>query len=649
MDTPPQDAHTPPDRRHGRWSLTLQKVPILILLVTVLATAFVVHFSWQYTSHQNTVDMLHKLNARITSDIVHEINRLFGTASANATLVHQLFPEGIHDSTDVISQEKLFLTTLQSNPTLSWVTVGFPNGDFFGTQRQGPNTFRSVTRRWNPKTQQATSTNRFFQQNGTTLTFTHTTVNTVRYFAPERAWYQAALHAEGPVWTDVYIYASSQKPGIDVAIPLKKEGRLMGVVAIGMALDQISEYLSQIAVGKTGTSFIINTRSELIAYPDISEVVVTKKVGEKLQLGHLSSARDSLLSLAAQATAPWDLTRINTIRRHTLTTNGMEYIVTLAPSGHDDWLTGTIMPTQEWVEDVNAIQNKLWFVIGAAILILSLFTFVWTRAFLVRPLLAISELATRIGQDKAWQETIPPASPIAEIDQLTRAMRRMGRDLSTLRTQALQQSETKLKREKSFTKLNREMRQAEDVASLCTVGLHFLMHEFETHIGAFYLLEEDDQLRLHAGYGLPPDHRLPTRFSSKEGWLGTVIREKCTKMLDHIPPEGFIIHTGTLDIVPSTIAAVPLIQTEHPQGHEPVQGVVVIGSIRPLSNAHLKLARRASSAIGIAITGIQSAHQKRVLLEQVTQQKEALVHSQAQLNSTVEILKPTFRTPGSTF
>ena len=444
---------------------------MIIMSVIVLMTAAIVHFSWQYASHNNIADMTEQLHDKITSNVSREISTLLGNASADIALIHQLMMEGVVDFTDVTSQERLFLATLQSNPTLSWVTFGFPNGDFFGTQRQGPKTFRSVARRWNPTTKLAKSNNRFFQQGDTGLMFTHSAIKHVPYFAPERAWYKSAVESARRVWTDVYIYASSQKPGIDVAMPLMKNGTISGVVAIGMELGQISDYLGQIEVGKTGISFIINKQSELIAYQDISEVVVTKNIGEKLQLGQLSSSRAPMLRVATQAIEQWDMVhQVHTEDHHqTVMSNGIEYIVTLVSSGHDAWLIGTVIPTKEFMDEVEAVQHQLLLLMGAAILLLAMLAYIWTRAFLVQPLLAITELATKIGQGHEWQEEKTLTSPIVEINRLTHTMKQMALDLFTMRTKEIDHSATQLMRERSLARLNQEMRQTKDVPSLCNV------------------------------------------------------------------------------------------------------------------------------------------------------------------------------------
>ncbi|WP_193771210.1 sensor histidine kinase, partial [Candidatus Magnetaquicoccus inordinatus] len=632
-----QQGNTPSNKiflRSRRWQIALGKIPAIIMLVAVLATATVFHLSWRTVFHQSIFELAHRLGNRITSEIAYEISLLLGGATAELKLLHKLLVENVVDLNDNSARETFFLAALQSNPTFSWVTFGFPNGNFFGAQRQSAERFRAVDRVWNPDLKVAKSTDRIFQRDGELLHLTNTLISEQKYFAPDRAWYRDAVRAGRRVWTDVYIYASSQKPGIDVAMPLEKQGQLIGVIAIGIELDQISKYLSTIEVGKTGISFIINRRAELIAYQDAGEVVVTDNVGEKLRLGRLANAKASMLRVAAKALDQWDLTGVHSVGNHVAQVDGEEYLVTLAPSIHNDWLIGTVIPSKEFVSEVDSIQNRLLIVVSCAVVLLSALVLAWIRAFLVRPLTVTTDLITRIGQGNEWQEEIVATSPIVEINRLVQAMRQMGRDLVSLRSKEHEQVQLRLNQERSFVQLNRAMREAENIDTLCHAGLHFLIRAMDAQVGSLYLLEEDGSLRLHSSHALALTD-LPERLDSREGWLAAVLEERTMKILTEIPADCFVIRTGVMDLLPSSVVALPLLQNDQPYG------VITLGRIQPFSAAYLDFAMRVAGAIAVAIAGIQSILRNRALLNQTMEQKEALIQSQSELNKTIEQLQRT--------
>ncbi len=77
------DPSSPPQKTpSNRFRMSLERVPVIIILVTLLATA-VVHFSWRYVSHQSIVGMTQQLNVAVASNIIREIDVLLGNASSN--------------------------------------------------------------------------------------------------------------------------------------------------------------------------------------------------------------------------------------------------------------------------------------------------------------------------------------------------------------------------------------------------------------------------------------------------------------------------------------------------------------------------------------------------------------------------------------
>ncbi len=624
----------------GRFQMTLGRIPIAIMLITVLAAAVVVHLSWEHAYQRSVETLTRQLNTRTISGITDRVHMLLESADANLDTLHGLLRNDIGDVTDRTALERLFLTLLRANPAFSWITIGFPNGDFFGTQRQTADAFRAVNRVWDPEKKVARSENRFFQRGESTLLFTHSTVEDLAYYAPQRAWYRDAVRNGSKVWTDVYIYASSRRPGIDIAMPLKKNGHLTAVIAIGMELGQISDYLGGLKVGRTGTSFIIDQNSALIAFQDETEVVVTGEIGGKPQLGRLAAARSPLLQVAAEAVTALTGADINGERQWRLTASGSRlpvgyrgagFLVTLAPSGHGDWLIGTVIPTAEVMAGVNRIQQQLLFSIGPAVALLGTVLFFLTRLFLVRPLQTITRQTARIGHCR--EQPALPGSPIVEIHHLAAAVTHMGRDLCAMRGRERDQARARLDQEQSFARLNQAMRRAADLDALCEAGLHFSVHTLGADIGALYLADTGHGLRLHAGHALPPDQRTTATITPADGWLGRAFLEKRRKVLETGADGAFFIHTGIGDVKPATLAALPLVHDDQ------AAGVMVIGLMRPITEEELAFGQRVANTIAVAVRGIQAATRNRALLRETVQHREALEANQEKLRETIEKLQ----------
>ncbi len=90
-----------------------------------------------------------------------------------------------------------------------------------------------------------------------------------RFDPRDRPWYQKAKAELTTIWTDPYIFFSSQQPGITLAAPvLRPGGGMRGAVGVDIEISMISEFLSRLNIGQHGKALIINHNGDVIAHPD---------------------------------------------------------------------------------------------------------------------------------------------------------------------------------------------------------------------------------------------------------------------------------------------------------------------------------------------------------------------------------------------
>jgi PAS domain S-box-containing protein len=92
----------------------------------------------------------------------------------------------------------------------------------------------------------------------------------------EKPWYQAALKAGEATWSPVYVWSGVEKRlSIDAVLPIyatqtdatqtDATQQLSGVLAVSLTLEDISDFLGQLKVGKSGIVFIVDHQGDLIA------------------------------------------------------------------------------------------------------------------------------------------------------------------------------------------------------------------------------------------------------------------------------------------------------------------------------------------------------------------------------------------------
>jgi len=168
--------------------------------------------------------------------------------------------------------EQYFLDQLVIYPHFAGIYFGKPNGDFFYVSRNeqhSPDGFR---------------TKNISHQGGirkTALTWRDKNLNIhARELDPNdrfdprlRPWYKKALKHQKIVWTDPYIFFTSQKPGITIVGPTYDDSSvLQGIVGVDIEIDELSTFIGNLKIGQNGQAFMINNNGEVVAFPDLEKI-----------------------------------------------------------------------------------------------------------------------------------------------------------------------------------------------------------------------------------------------------------------------------------------------------------------------------------------------------------------------------------------
>ncbi|SFD40445.1 methyl-accepting chemotaxis protein [Clostridium uliginosum] len=96
-----------------------------------------------------------------------------------------------------------------------------------------------------------------------------------------RPWYKLALDKKGQVViTDAYEDASTGKLVVTFAKTIENQGNIVGVIALDLSLDNLTEGLSSIKVGETGSIYIASKDGNMISHKNkeyIGTDVITKQ------------------------------------------------------------------------------------------------------------------------------------------------------------------------------------------------------------------------------------------------------------------------------------------------------------------------------------------------------------------------------------
>jgi hypothetical protein len=202
---PPDTAAVPlvgePAKSLAHRKLGLRAALTGLVLLTVSATAILIHLTWFYAARRNVADVVGQLNRQIVGSVQHEVRATLNDAWSVQEAVRSIFFQEAIKPTDEAKREFIFLALLRSHPTVSWIALGFPDGAFFGALKAADDEIDMVEVKRNPETgirQQRVDT--YTPQPGDVL-FRGREITPSDYQATAQAWYRRAVAEDGPGWS----------------------------------------------------------------------------------------------------------------------------------------------------------------------------------------------------------------------------------------------------------------------------------------------------------------------------------------------------------------------------------------------------------------------------------------------------------------
>lgn len=211
-----------------------------------------------------------------------------------------------------------------------------------------------------------------------------------------RPWYKGALAAKGENWTRVYLFASTQNPGITASIPIyNKDRTIEGVCGIDIDLSTFSKFLESIKIENRGYAYIIeNKHGRVIAHPDLAQ-----RSWDPLHIELLSACLSDLKAAGQRAG---------------LTVFHGEYFLTAySDYPENDWTVGVTLPMTEFLSQIHSIKNATISLVLIGMLLCSMLSYLLTLA-ISRPLNGLQQGIRRVSSGDLDYHVDPPGLDYAD-------------------------------------------------------------------------------------------------------------------------------------------------------------------------------------------------------------------------------------------
>lgn len=195
-----------------------------------------------------------------------------------------------------------------------------------------------------------------------------------------RPWYRGAVQTRDVHWTDVYLFASTQKPGMTVSVPIfDNNGQIKAVCGIDIDISSFSKFLKGIRIGKNGFAYIFEkSQGHVIAHPSLVQLPWNPY--------HIDLLRTCLNDLSSQNKT-----------YGTSTFQGNQFFTAYSDYPGNDWTVGVTLPVSDFLENVVAIQRSIMSLVIAGIVLSVILSYLLART-IVSPLNILKKGIERISK-----------------------------------------------------------------------------------------------------------------------------------------------------------------------------------------------------------------------------------------------------------
>jgi adenylate cyclase len=414
------------------YKLSLRGALTALVLSTVVLTALLIHLFWSIAARRNVGDVVGQLNRQIVQSIHHELHGVLNDASSMEEAVRSIFFQGTIKVTDEGKREFVFLALLRSQPSLSWISLGFPDGGFFGSRKASDTEIDMIEVKWDTATGTARQRTDYYTPEVGDIMFNNREFEASIYNATEQPWYRRAVAENAPGWSRISNFPGSHRQAIGISTPLTVDDRLVAVINVVIDRSRLSQFLSSLEVGKSGTVVVLDRNGNVMASPDPGAI-------EQQQNGEMPNLRSLSQNNSLLRTVDEYLDRGNVNLAALSETcqvefasskDGRDYFLTFAPSGFDDWVVATVIPAGDFLATIERNANLLLAALGLLILVIAALAILSANRLIGAPLLRI------VGQLKHIESFELDAitrmtSPLRELDNLSAALTQMSRGLAS--------------------------------------------------------------------------------------------------------------------------------------------------------------------------------------------------------------------------
>lgn len=282
------------------------------------------------------------------------------------------------------------------------------------------------------------------------------------------------------------------------------------------------------------------------------------------------------------------------------------------------------------LEEVNSYihSNKITSLyISLAILILGVGISLIFSNMITKPIIELRDAANEVTNGN--RDVQIKVSTSDEIGVLGNAFNEMIKNIN----QSIKENEKQNWLKSGQAELNDRIRGEQDVVTLSQNTIKYIAKYLKAQIGAVYLNDGNNTLKLVGSYAYRKRKNLSNKFKFGEGLVGQAALEKRRILITNVPDDYVKIQSGLGEKAPRNLVVAPFLNDGE------VKGVIELGSFEEFSDIQLQFLDQIAENIAISVHSSESRTQMKELLEKTQQQSQELQAQQEELRQTNEELE----------
>jgi signal transduction histidine kinase/DNA-binding response OmpR family regulator len=255
------------------------------------------------------------------------------------------------------------------------------------------------------------------------------------YDVTTKDWYQKGLKTTQPGWSDIFIVSNNTTLAIDAYRPVfDQHHRQLGIFSANVYLLDISKFLENLQVGKSGRVFIVERSGKLVASSQKNAIVfsTSQQSGQKkFQRLNPQETNDVLINQTGDyLTSKFgNYSKINSHQQLEFTKNHQRNFLHVMPFKDKrglDWLIIIVIPEADFMGQINSnTQTTIFLCLGA--LGLAIILGIYTSFWITRPIRKLQQASEAIALGEL--DRVVEIRGIKELEGLAKSFNQMSTQL----------------------------------------------------------------------------------------------------------------------------------------------------------------------------------------------------------------------------